>query len=738
MRWAYSSRQVAVGAPHETDHRPAGQPATVSVHPSYCRICQGLCGVLVTVDRDRITHVAGDPANPLSKGFTCPKGRRGPDFHHGPERLVVSHRRARDGHHVPICVDDALTEIAARLTAIVEEHGPDAVGLFTGTQYVFATLTPPIARSWFQNLGSHKMFSTMTIDQSAKWIVPLRMGEYIGGRQSFESSDVWLLAGTNPLVSLNGGAGEGILMHNPSSELRAAKDRGLQLIVIDPRRTETAARADLHLQPRPGYDALVFAGLLNVVLTEGLYDRDFCEMYVEDLDELIAAVCEISPSVVEAASDVAAEDLVRAARMFGHAARGMATTGTGLCMGPHSNLAEHLVTCLNVVCGRYLRQGDRVLGPAGLAPATQPQAQVVPPNRTWETGFRSRIGGHGLIRGQLPSGILADEILEPGADRIRALIVAGGNPVMALPDHARALRAFQSLDLLVSIDTRLSETAQLADFVIAPTMMYERGDHTAAMEQLLGHPVSQYAAPVLAPPDGVIEDWEFFYRLGARMGFQLQVAGRDLNMAVPPTSTTMLAWLGALGSVSLSDVAAAPHGFIPSAQATVVGPPDTAFAGNRLQLMPADVACELSSARQEPDPDSEFPLRLVVRRMREVMNSLGREVGGLAKQKYNPAYFNPDDLVDLGIVGGDVITLRSAHGHVLAVAAADKSVRRGVVSMTHSWGSLDAAQPPSLGGSNVNALVAQDSAVQTINHMATMTAVPIAVAKLAPTVQAPG
>jgi len=657
-------------------------------HVSFCRICQASCGLLVEVEANRIVKIAGDRDNALSGGFTCPKGRRGADFHHGPERLVNSLRRDADGSRRPIEVSSAIGEIAERLRAIVAAHGVDSVAVFQGTQSTFANLTRPFLQSWIRALGSHKHFSTMTIDQSAKWIVALRMGEYLGGPQAFDDADVWLLAGTNPLVSVNAGNFDGPLSTDPSARLRTAKDRGLQLIVIDPRRTETAGRADLHLQPLPGHDAAVFAGLLSVIFAEDLFDRDFCARYVDGLDALRAMVEPVTAEVVELWTGVPAEDIRRAARMFGGSRRGMVSTGTGVCMGPNSNVAEHLAICLNVVCGRYLREGEVSNLPAVLQPERQPRAEVAPPDRTWEYGFKSRIGGVGTLLGQLPSGILPDELLEPGADRVRAMIVVGGNPVSALPDTDKAVRAFSSLELLVTIDARLSETALLADYVIAPTLSFERADHSAPMEAIFPIPFAQYAPALLDPPPGVIEDWRFFFELARELGLSLRFAGRELDMSATPESEDLLAMLAERGRVPLELLKIHPHGLTVERLTTTVAPPSDGGV-NRLQLLPDDVREEFDAAIARSHAEStspEFPLRLTVRRMREVMNSLGRDVPGLPQHSYNPAYLNPADIERLGLRQEQLIEVRSAHGAIRAIVHADPKVRAGVLSMTHAWG----------------------------------------------------
>ncbi|WP_068273380.1 molybdopterin-containing oxidoreductase family protein [Aldersonia kunmingensis] len=703
---------------------PAHPPEPVARQTSFCRLCASSCGVLLDVEAGRIMRVLGDAHHPISGGYTCAKGRRGSDLVLGPDRLTTSMRRSAGDSHEPVPVAQATADIADRLRTIVDRHGPDAVALFMGTQQNFAALTPPMARAWFRGTGSHKLFSTMTIDQSAKWVVAERMGTYLGGRQRFEDADVWLLAGTNPIVSGNGGDGDGAVVHNPSVALRAARKRGLRLIVVDPRRTETAAMADMHLAPRPGTDAVLFAGLLQVILTENRHDGDFCRRYTADLAALIDAVAGVTPTVVQRICGVDANQVRDAARIFAGGSRGMATSGTGLCMGPHSNLAEHLVAALNVVCGRYLREGERADDRAVLTRRVPARAEVAPATRAYERGFRSRIGGVRAIRGELPSGILADEILEPGSDRVRALIVSGGNPAAALPDRGKALRALRSLELLVCVDPRMSDTARLAHYVIAPTTMYERADHTAIMEPFFPRPFAQYTPAVVTPPPGVIEDWRFFLDLASASGQSVKFAGRILDPGAPPTAEQLLAMMTERGRLPFADLAAAPHGQLAGLSGAIVGAATEEGAAHRLSLLPADVRGELNAALTESAVTKQFPLRLTVRRIREAINSTGTRVPGLVPGGVNPASLHPDDLAALGIADGQAVTVRSASGQLRATAQADSTLARGTVSITHCFGSVD---PRDDVGVNVNALTGTGHGVQTINAMPTMTAIPVAV-----------
>lgn len=211
--------------------------AEPETHFTYCRICPAHCGLEIEVANGAVTRVAGDPANPLTHGFTCAKGRRIGDVHAAPDRLLESQRRQPDGTFEPIAVESATSEIADRLRSIIEADGPDSVGLIVGTQSFTASLTFSFVTAWFRAVGSRKRFHTMTIDQSAKNVAIGRLGAWAGGRQRFEDADTWLLVGTNPLVSMQGGDYTGFLVHDNTRALAEARLRGLELIVVDPRRT---------------------------------------------------------------------------------------------------------------------------------------------------------------------------------------------------------------------------------------------------------------------------------------------------------------------------------------------------------------------------------------------------------------------------------------------------------------------------------------------------------------------
>ena len=706
---------------------------------TYCRLCPATCGLDLEVVEGVVTKIKGDEHNALTRGFTCTKGRHLADFATDPNRLRASVRRADDGRFAPVSNEVAIAEIASRLRDLIDAHGPDCVALYTGTQAAMASLTLPFTLGFWKAIGSRSKFSSMTVDQAAKWVADGRLGRWAAGGQRFDEADVWMLVGTNPLVSMQGGYFTGFPIHDGLRRLEREKRRGLQLIVVDPRRTELATRADIHLQLIPGTDATLFAGLLHLLLRDDLVDTQFCEKWVPGLDGLRRAVDAFEPALVAAVCGLPQAQVEAAARLFGEAARGMVTSGTGPDMGPASNLAEHLIQTMNVVCGRFARAGEAVAGAATLGSAKAPRAEVIEPDRHWEQGPRSS-AGYGLLNGELPAVSLPEEILHTGPGRVRALIVSGGNPAVAVPGKARMVEALSSLDLLVTVDPFMSETAQLADYVIAPFTHLERPDTTRSYEGLMDMPFAQYTPAILAAPPGTIDDWEFFLRLTSALGRSMKVAGREYRPDDPvPTTDEVLASFSARARVPLETVKEHPHGLMASELPPVCALPPTPDASGRFDVAPPDVMADLvelydrvvaERGERDSEPESESTsVLLIVRRAKEVMNSTGVQLSGLVREPWNPCHMHPDDLARLGVVSGDAISLTNEHGSVNTIVKADATLRPGAASMTHGFGGPGADADPAGVGASTNRLLSATTRLQTISGMPVMTAVLVTVGR---------
>jgi anaerobic selenocysteine-containing dehydrogenase len=694
---------------------------------SFCRICSGFCGMILTVDADeKIAAIRGDDAHPHSRGFACLKGLQARRSHHGSQRLLHPQKRMADGSFASVPLEQALDEIAAKLAFIVDRDGPAALAAFRGTANVFSGVSGQIVPDFLKAFGSSGFYSTMTIDQSAKWVTIERLGMWAAGRQPLEGSDVCMLAGVNPLVSLSAPGFAG----NPVVTMKEMKAKGLKLIVIDPRRTETAQFADLFLQPLPGEDVSIAAGLLHLILGEGWHDREFCAHYVEGLDGLQGAVRPFTPDYVEKRSGVPAADLRRAAEMFAREARrGVAHAGTGVVMAPHSNLSDHLFDCINVVCGRYLRAGERVPHPGLMGPPWPRTAEVIPPRRSWERGERSRIGNYGMLFGEKMTGVLADEILASGPGQIRALFVDGGNPASAVPDQIKFIAALQELELLVTIDPVMSTTARLSHYVLPPTMMYEHADSAPPTYEtsIYTRPVSGYADAVIAPPPGseVMDDWAMLWEIARRAGREIAFCGVPLGIDVPPTADRMHEILFGNSRVPFSRLREEAGRLVEIDPVFVEEP---AQPSARFMVAPEDVVAEIASVRSEPAGRAKHTHRLTSRRHREVSNSMYQDFPAIRKRlPYNPAYMHPGDLAALGIASGRKVRIASDHGEIDAIVEADAGIRPGVVSMAHSWGGLPGDGPYEKVGAYTGLLISTDRDLDPINAMPWQSAIPVSI-----------
>jgi anaerobic selenocysteine-containing dehydrogenase len=679
-----------------TEQKSSGQ---ISTHKSFCRFCHACCAIDVDVEDGKVVKVRGDRDNSMFRGYTCIKGRELPAQHNHPDRLRSSLRRKGDGFE-EIPSEQALDEIADRIRAIIDEHGPRAVAVYCGTGAYQCATGLNVAKAWMKGLGSPSFYSSVTIDQPAKVVIATQIGMWQGGIQSFESADVVMMIGNNPLVSSFAPQGT-IPAFSAADKLRTAKRRGLRLICIDPRNTELAKQADLHLQPIPGEDPTLLAGMLRVVLTEGLYDQEFCERFVEGLDELRQAVMPFELAGVSAQTGVPAELIEAAARMFAEGPRGIAGTGTGPSMAPHSTLMEHLVVCLNVVCGRVNREGDRIVNPGVLSPRQEYKAQVTPATvlqRIFRAGDAPRVRGIAPMMGEQPTSSIPEEILTEGEGQIRALINIGGNPVVAFPDQLKTLEAFSKLELHVTHDVHMCATARICDYVVASTLSLERADVPTTIDPWFEEPYTQYTPAIVEPDFDVISEWEFLYGLAQRLGTPIELAGGALDLEVKPSSDDVLDLLYAKSRVPLSEIRKRDGGNVYDLEPIHVQPAD-ADSVARFTVAPASLMAELesvlgeaTSAEQVADFDPEIhTLRLISRRLRHVLNSTGQHISGLrAKGGTNHAYMHPDDMESLGLNDGDLIDISSPRASIRGVVAISDDLRPGVVSMAHSWGGTPA------------------------------------------------
>ena len=692
----------------------------------------GHCGVVLTVDEDeRLVSIRADRDDPQTLGFACFKGLQAVEAHNGPARLLHPLKRQPDGSFVRIPLDQALDEIAGRLHEIMQEDGSDAIAGYRGGGAFFNASACTLLADFLGAVGSPKLFSSVTIDQSAKMVAPGRLGVWPPGIDPFHLSDVTMVIGGNPLVSITN-----LDLRNPVKRLKEAKARGFKLIVIDPRLTETARFADIFLQPLPGEDCTILAGMIRLILERGWEDKDFCAQHVADLGALKAAVEPFTPDYVARRADIPLDKFLEATEAFAHAKRGPAVSATGPNMSPHSNLAEHLIGCLNAICGRYVREGERIENPGVIYPRYTRRAQVIPASRSWEKGVKSRIGDYGILGGEMMTGIMADEILTPGPGRVRAMIVQGGNPVTAVPDQRKVVDAFRKLDLLVSLEPYMTPTAKLSHYILPPKLQYERADLPLWLYEMLLYPIpfTRYTDAATKPPAGseVSDEIYVFWALARRLGLQMTVTGIPIDMDVPPTVDDGLKIAARHAPVSWEELKTHPRGAVFEGEPQYAEPADPATAGRFTVADPdivkeiAEVAAETAMPGRVASNGLVFSHRLASRRHRDRFNSMGNLLSGIKKRvPYNVAYLNPDDMTAKSVTNGDWVELTSDAGSVRAIAEADETLRPGVVSLIHGFGDLPDSTDYLTDGISTNLLISTDRDLQTINAMPRMSGIPV-------------
>lgn len=712
---------------------------------SLCRACTNFCRVQVEVENGRLKKVSGDPTDPVYKGFSCVRGINQPAFYNHPDRLLHSMKRQPDGTYAPIPVAQALDEIAERLAAIRDEHGVRSVASYWGMMACNNAGTIPFAEAFIRAFGSPMTFNASAIDKPGRAIAQAMLGTWHAPRTVYDDPEAMLLVGINPLTSF-----QGVPMGHPPRWYLDRLAAGMKLIVIDPRRSDIARRATIHLQNRPGTDAAILGAMIRVILEEELFDREFVAENVSGVEELAKVVAPFDIARAARVADVPEEDLLAAARIYASASRGGAVPGTGPSLGATSCVVEYLLLVLEALCGNFQKAGEQVRDPGVLVPERQAIAQASPPRPAFDFGERMKATGYAASAIGLPTGVLADEMLMEGEGKVRALVSCGGNPANAWPDQPKAIEALKSLDLLVQIDPWMSDTARLADYIIAPKLGYETPVSTARREQ-----ASRYASPtnaytesfaqyfpaLLPAPEGsdLLEEWQAYLGLAIRLGLTLEITGGDGKVArfgadnIPAPED--LPELFARGSrVPLSEVKKNPEGAFYPGEPLYVKPKEKGWTG-KLDVANADIMADLvkvgESLDDAADPGTEqYPFRLLCRRSQPTFNSSFHDAATMRGRAYNPAYMHPDDMAALNLAAGQVVELESRRGSARAVVEGDANLRPGMVSVSHGYGKIGREDDPKA-GFNVNRLIGGDGIIERYSGQPLMSNVPIAVRAVA-------
>ncbi len=479
-----------------------------------CNLCEAICGLRVTFTDGEVTGIRGNPEDPLSRGHVCPKGVSLADVHADPDRLRRPVRRVGTGEDArweEMEWDEALDLVADRLAATSREHGRDAVGVYLGNPNAHSLGSATHGTAFVRSLRTRNRFSASSVDQVPHQFLAWQMfgHQLLLPVPDIDRTDLFLVIGANPMAS------NGSLMTVPDfpNRVRALHERGGRMVVVDPRRTETAKVADEHLFVRPGSDAALLLALVHVLLREDLVTAP---AYVDHLGDLPGLVADFTPELAERVSGVPATDVERLARELAAADRAAVYGRLGVSPHGFGSICQWAVTLLNVLTGNLDREGGVMFPEPAIDTVGR---RIVSPGH--HDVWRSRVRGLPEFAGELPVSALREEIETPGEGQIRAMVTIAGNPVLSTPDGRRLADALDTLDFMVAIDIYLNETTRHADVVLPVTTALERDQYDLVFHGLAVRNTARFTPALLPKEKGTRHDWEVFGALARRLSARL-------------------------------------------------------------------------------------------------------------------------------------------------------------------------------------------------------------------------
>ncbi len=695
---------------------------------TYCRICEPLCGLVATVEDGEVVQLRPDRDHPLSRGFACPKGIAMTAVQNDPDRVTHPLRRLPDGTFSQTTWDQALDDIAARLKPILERGGGEAVGWYLGNPSAFSYSHPIWVKGFMDAIGSPNLYSAGSQDVNNRFVAShlLYGSPLIVPIPDLARTEMLLIVGANPLVS------HGSVLTAPriKDALHAIVSRGGRVVVVDPRRSETA-RAFEHIPIRPDTDAWLMLSLLQVIFAEGLQDAGALRRQARGVGTLQRLVAPHDPESTAARTGIAADvvrDLARAvARADGAALYGR----TGSCLGRHGTLVSFLLDAVNVVTGNLDREGGAIFGTG----AIQIEDLLHAVGADSYGKVHSRIGGFPDVLGQLPASVMAREITTPGRGQIRALFVSSGNPALSVPNGQELERALGDLELMVAIDLYVTDTSRHADYILPATTFLEREDFPSAFLTFSTKPFLQWTEPVVQPRGESRQEWEIIEDIAARIGvvpasaWVLRALGKvglklsparliDLGLRLGPRGDLFGLRRGGL---SLAKLRAQPHGLVLGEHQPVGVLGKKVFhRDKRVHLDAADIAAELQSLQAENGCDPDYPLRLIGLRELRSHNSWMHNVENLMQGgRAHAARMHPEDAARCGIADGQSCRIVSEVAAIELPAKVTDEMTPGTIAVPHGWGHRGGwRRATEAGGANVNLLAS--SAPEDLERLACM------------------
>jgi anaerobic selenocysteine-containing dehydrogenase len=717
---------------------------TTDQRVTYCRICEPLCGLIATVEDGRLQSLRPDPDHPLSRGRACPKGIAFTDIQNDPDRVLYPLKRRDDGTFERVSWDSALDDIAARLNAVVAKHGGGAVGQYFGNPSAFGYATGLWSGLFLARLGAHHQYSAGSQDINSRFVASKLL--YGAAFQipfpDLPRTDFLFMLGANPLVS----HGSAVRAPRIKDDLAEIVKRGGRVVVVDPRRTETA-RVYEHLPVRPDSDAWLLLSMLQVIFAEGLADEAAIARQTTGSGRLRVLAAQFPPEVTEVRTGIAADTVRQLARDFAAAPSAVAYGRTGACLGRHGTLVSFLLDALSIVTGNLDRPGGMLM-----------QRAVIPLEEMGEKTGRltynqtqSRVGGLPDVIGTFPAPLMADEIQTPGPGQLRALFVTAGNPVLTVPNGEKLADALGQLDLLVSLDLYVTETNRHADYVLPSTTFLERDDLPFGFAWASPTVFIQSAEPVLEPYGQARNEWEVFDEIARRMGLAMFATGplerfnrllawldrRGVGRMTPRKMMELLLRFGPYGDrfglrrggLNAKRLREHPHGIVLEESApTGILSEAVCHAHRKVVLDCDEILAEAERIGDRHPDDPDYPLLAIGMREMRSQNSWMHNSATLMKgDRRHRARINPKDAVGAQVDDGARVRITSPYGSIETEAEITDDLQPGTIAIPHGWGHRGGWQRANAaGGANVNELAsASGDDLERLAGMALLNGIPV-------------
>lgn len=653
------------------------------VHHRVCTLCEAMCGLVIKTQGEDVIDIRGDDNDPLSRGHVCPKAVALKDIHEDPDRLRQPMRRIRgkagEFHHEPISWEEALDTVADNLVRIINEHGNHALGVYLGNPSVhnYGMLTH--AGSLFKHIRTNNRFSATSVDQLPHHLVSLWL---FGHRLLFPIPDIdrcqfFLMLGANPIAS------NGSIWTVPDvrKRIKDLTGRGGRLVVVDPRRTETAELASDYVAIKPGTDAALLLAMIHVLFRDDLVKTGHLGEWLDGVEAVQSAVANATPQWAEGLTGIAAAVIEELSHAMAAAEGAICYGRMGVSVQRYGTLCQWAIQIINILTGNLDREGGSLF----TLPAVD---QVTGSSPGGFARHHSRVRGLPEFDRELPVSVLAEEITTAGPDQIKVLFTGAGNPVLSTPEGHNLEQAFEQLEFMFSLDPWINETTRHADIILPPTSPLEHDHYDLAFHNNAIRNTVRFNLPVFDKPEGSMHDWEIFDALGKRVAARL---GVDPLPSIPPDKIIDFGLrAGPYGDdtevgLTLEKVCASPSG-IDLGPLKPQLPARLMTRDQRIGLAVPYVLADIE--RLFADQELGEPgYRLIGRRHVRDCNSWLHNSYRLVKGRPRcTVMVNTVDAQREGWSEGEWVTLSTRTGSVSAQLEITETVMPGVVSLPHGYG----------------------------------------------------